>query len=558
MFTTHDAFCFLLGVGVKTVIQPPKPNVPPPSDEQFSSWLQNLENEFSSLNNHEREIVSFTLHSMCAPFRSKELAGFLDKLSRRDFLSLLPPEVSCMIFGYLDYTSLIRCAGVNRKWSYLITTNDKLWLKAIDSLKMYEPLRLRKLAIISPYKLFSNYMRKVSYFKRMAVELHCPYMEELGRSEEIGNLKELQASTDGHLVIGYTMEQPHNIYHKYQVSDISSTKIISSIKTIRSMDIRVNDNFLFLSTNTGRWVCYSWKSTKEIFSFQTYDYGYDEHRFPAFAEACERCSVLALFDTNRIQFDPDGGNHTTLKVIVPFVNEHDMLEHSVRLVRFKLDATEELKIIAQQKVMSSGIKFHHGHERSYLMPCAKHTFIFQQQNYQFFVYEVATPHRGAPCSMLFPVLLHILTPATMLDFPNEPFDPVRYRFTRDRTMIGYTNGAKFCWSTLDGKYKGFSTVEGNPYLTTVAVGNMFSLLAVITTEFYRYIIVETGSGNIVKIFPDLTPIQGSETRRYSFLGTFLHLHWLDDVTDSPDLNCKTLAVAAAAYREGFGVWHLIP
>lgn len=540
------------------MIQQPKPSVPPPSDEQFASWLENLENEFSSLNNHEREIVSFTLHSMCGPFRSKELAGFQDRLSRRDFLSLLPPEVSCMILGYLDYTTLIRCSGVNRKWSYLITSNDKLWLKALDSIKVYEPLLRKKLAFMSPFKLFSNYQRKVSYFKRMGVELHCPFMEELGRSEDIGNLKELRASADGHLVIGYTMEQPHNIYHKYQVSDISSTKIISSLKTIRSMDCRVADNFLFLSTNAGRWVCYSWKTTREIYSVQTYDYGYDEHRFPAFAEACDRCCLLALFDTNRIQFNPDGVNHTTLKVVAPFVNEHNMLEHGIRLVRFKLDATEELKIIAQQAVMSSGIKFHHGHERSDLMPCSKHKFIFQQQNYQFFIYEVDTHHRGGPCSMLFPVLLHILTPATNLDFPDEPFDPVRYRLSRDRTMMGYSNGSKFCWSTLDGKLKGYSTVEGNPYLTTVAVGSMFSLLAVITTEFYRYIIVETGSGNIVKIFPDLTPIQGSETRRYSFLGTFLHLDWLDDVTDSPELNCKTLAVAAAAYREGFGIWHLIP
>ena len=540
------------------MIQQPKPVVPPPSDVQFASWLKNLENQFSSLNNHKREFVSFTLHSMCGPFRSKELAGFQDRLSRRDFLSLLPPEVSCMILGHLNYTSLIRGAAVNRKWSYLITSNDKLWLKALDSIKVYKPLLQNKLAFMSPFKLFSNYQRKVSYFKRMAVELHCPFMEELGRSEDIGNLKELRASADGHLVIGYTMEQPHNIYHKYQVSDISSTKIISSLKTIRSMDIRVTDNFLFLSTNAGRWVCYSWKTTKEIFSVQTYDYGYDEHHFPAFAEACDRCSVLALFDTNRIQFNPDGVNHTTLKVVAPFVNEHNMLEHGIRLVRFKLNATEELKIIAQQAITSSGVKFHHGHERSYLMPCRKHKFIFQQQNYQFFIYEVDTHHRGGPCSMLFPVLLHILTPATKLDFPDEPFDPVRYRLSRDRTMMGYSNGSKFCWSTLDGKQKGYSTVEGNPFLTTVAVGNMFSLLAVITTEFYRYLIVETGSGNIVKIFPDLTPIQGSEPRRYAFLGTFLHLDWLNGVTDSPELNCKTLAVAAAAYREGFGIWHLIP
>ena len=548
-------YCFY--IGIKVVIQP-QPTIMSPSGVQFTDWLNNLENKFPSLNNHEKKIVSFTLHSMCAPFKSKELANTLDRLSKRDFLALLPPEVIFMILDYLDHTSLSCSAVVSHKWYYVITTNDKLWLKALKTIKMHEPLMLKKLAFMAPYKLFSNYKRKVNYFRKIGSELHCPFMEELNHSEDIGSLKDLQASPDGHLVIGYTMNQPHNIYHKYQVSNLSSTKILASIKTIRSMDCRVSDNFLFCSTNTGRWVCYSWKTTREVYSFQTYDYGYDEHRFPAFAECCDKCPVLAIFDTNRIQFNPDGVNHTTIKFVVPFINEHSMLEFDIRLGRFKLNATEELKIITQQAIMSSGIKFHHGHERSEYMPCAKHKMIFQQQNHQIFIYEVETSHRGGPCSILFPVLLHLINPTVELDIPDEPFDPIRYRLSRDKTILAYTSGAQFLWTMLDESWNRHTTVEGNPFLTTIAVGNVFSLLAVVTTEFYRPILVETGSGNIVRLFPDLVPIQGTEHRRYSFFATFLHLDWLDDVTDSPELNCKTLSVAAAAYREGFGIWHLIP
>ena len=248
---------------------------------EFTNWLETLEDKFSSLSNHEKKIVSFTLHSMCAPFKSKELANTLDRLSKRDFLALLPPEVTCTILKYLDYTSLSCSATVSHKWYFLITTNDKLWLEALKAIKTHEPLMQKKLSFMSPYKLFSNYKRKVNYFRKIGSELHCPFMEELNHSEDLGNLKELRASSDGHLVIGYIMTQPHNIYHKYQVSNLSSTKILSSIKTIRSMGCRVSDNFLFCSTNTGRWVCYSWKTTREVYSFQPYDYGFDEHRFPA-------------------------------------------------------------------------------------------------------------------------------------------------------------------------------------------------------------------------------------------------------------------------------------
>lgn len=544
-------------IGVKVVIQPKQP-VPPPSDVQFKDWLSNLEDKFSSLSNNEKKIVSIALHSMCAPFKSKELASTLDRLSKRDFLVLLPPEVSCMILGYLNHATLIRCAAVSHRWKYFITTNDKFWMKALSTLEMHEPLLHKKLRFMSPYKLFCNYKRKVTYFTKMGAELHCPYMEEIGRSDDLGHLKDLQASADGHLVIGYTMQQPHNIYHKYQVTDVSSTKILSTIKTIRSMDCRVNDRFLFCSTNSGRWVCYSWKTTRELYSIQTYDYGFDEHNFPAFAEACDHCPILAVFDTNRTQFNPDGVNHTTIKFLAPFVNEHSMLEFGVRLARFKLHSTPEYNIIAQQAIMSSGIKFHHGHERSEYMPCEKHRMIFQQQNFKIYIYEVNTHHRAGPCSMLFPVLIRVLHPTTELDMALEPFDPIRYRLSRDKAIIAYTSGSQFCWSTMDGTWNRHTTIEGNPYLTTVAVGSVFSMLAVVTTEFYRPILVETGSGNIVKIFPDLTPIQGTEPRRYSFLATFLHMDWLDDVPDSPELNRKALSVGAAAYREGFGVWHLIP
>ena len=521
---------------------------------QFTDWLKTLEDKFSSLSNHEKKIVSFTLHSMCAPFESKEL----DRLSKRDLFALLPPEVTCIILKYLDYKSLNCSFAVSHKWYYLITTNDRFWLDALMANKMHEPLMQKKLAFMSPYKLFSNYRRKVNYFRKIGSELHCPFMEEFNHSEDLGTPKELRATSDGHLVIGYIMTQPHNIYHKYQVSNLSSTKILASIKTIRSMGCRVNDNFLFCSTNTGRWVCYSWKTTREVYSFQPCDYGFDEHQFPAFAECCDKCPVLAIFDTNRIQFNPDGASHMTIKFIVPFVNDHSMLEFGIRLGRFKLNATKELNMITQQAIISSSIKFHHGHERSEHMPCSKHKVIFQQQNHQIFIYEIETSHRGGPCSILFPILLHLLNPTVELDIPEEPFDAHMYRLSRDKTILGYTRGPQFSWTTLDGLYNRHITVEGNPFLTTVAVGSVFSLLAVVTTEFFRPILVETGSGNIVRLFPHLMPVQGTRRRKYRFFSTFLHLDWLDDVTDSPELNCKTLSVAAAAHREGFGVWHLIP
>lgn len=536
---------------------PSKPTASLPSDTQFTNWLDNLGKKFSSLNNHEKKVVLSALHGACAPFKPKELADALDKLSKRDFLALLPPEVSCMILDYLDHSSLGCSATVSRRWNFIITTHDMLWLKALNAIKLYPPLMQNKLRFMSPYKLFSNYKRKVKYFKDIGCELHCPAMEEVNHAEDFDNVKDVLAASDGHLVLGYMMRQPHNIYQKYQVSKVSSTKILSSIKTIHAMDSRINNKFLFCSTNSGRWVCYSWRTRKEIYSIHTYGYSFEERRFPAFAEACERCPVMAVFDTNRCQFNPDGASHNTIYILGPHVNEHCELEFGIRMARIKLYVKEEWKIIVQQAIISSGSKFYHGDEHSEYMPCSKHKMIFQQQNYKFLIYELDTHHRSGPCS-LFPVLLHTIDPFYDLDFPNEPFDPVRNRLSRDKSIVGYTNGPNFCWMTFDGSLNRLSVVEGSPYLTTVAVGNVFSLLAVVTTEFYRYIVVETGNGNIVKIFADLTPIQGTEPRRYHFNATFLHLDWLDDVTDSPELNCETLALSAAAYSGGFGIWYFTP
>ncbi|XP_065892063.1 uncharacterized protein [Dysidea avara] len=542
-------------LGVKMVVQPKSESMLT-NGLHFTSLLNNVDKEFDNLSKYQKEMVLFNLHKLCAPFKCENLASTLDKLSKRDFLSLLPPEIAYKILEHLDHSSLGCSAVVSRVWYSLVTSNHKLWLKAIDSLTLHEELKERKLKYVQPYRLYVNYKRKLHYFKHIAVEMHFPDVKEFVHSGELQRIKEIRNAPDGSIALGHSMAQPHDIFRKYRIT--SSSKLLSTIKTIHTMSCRVNNKFLFCSSIGGRWMCYDWKTGKEVYTIQTRDYGYDERSYAAFADPCNKCCMLGVFSSNRVSFTPNGDCYCAIKFVVPYVNEYCELQVGIRIARFMLDATEQLNIIYHHAVVSEEIKFYCGNEKSSHMPCEKHKMIFQQQDFQVFIYEMETRHEQGPCSLL-PVLLYRFKPDVQLDIPQEAFGPHKFCLSKDMSIMGYASGPKYVWYNVDGKMRRNATIEGDPFLTVIAIGDVFSILAVVTTEFFRLLIVESASGKIVKVFPDLTPTQGWRGRSYDFTAAPLDVDWLNDITDSPELFDKTVPMLATVYGAGvFVIWHCVP
>jgi len=522
----------------------------------FTSWLNDVDEKFDHLSECQKEMVLFDLHKLCAPFKCDNLVKTLETLSKRDFLSLLPPEIGYKILAHLDHSSLGCTAVVSRAWYSLVTCNHKLWLKAIDSLQLHEGLKELKLKHMQPYRLYVNYKRKVHYFKRLAVEMQFPDIEDFVRSGDMYHIKEIRNTPDGSIVLGHSMHQPHDIYRKYGIT--STSKLQSTVKTIHTMSCRVNNRFLFCSTIGGRWMCYDWKTGKEVYTVQTRDYGYDERSYAAFADPCNKCSMIGVFSSNRVSFTPSGDCYCAIKFVVPYVNDYSELEVGIRLARFPLDGTEQLNIIYHHSLISEETKFYCGNENSSHMPCEKHKMIFQQQDFQVFIYEIETRHELGPCSLL-PVLLHRFKPGVQLDIPQEAFGPHKFSLSKDMSMMGYSSGPKFVWYSVDGKLRRNANIEGDPFLSVIAVGNVFSVLAVVTSEFFRLLIVETASGKIVQVFPALTPTQGWRGRSYDFTAAPIEADWLNDISDSPELHGKTVPLFATVYGAGvLVIWNCLP
>ncbi|KAK3607895.1 hypothetical protein CHS0354_036720 [Potamilus streckersoni] len=98
------------------------------ADMHFISWLHTMGVQFMQLTDRQKIQTLDHMVTLCSP---KELIHFSDILPvmlYRDFLRLLPVEISARILIHLDEKSLLNCRLVSRQWNNLINSLREVWM----------------------------------------------------------------------------------------------------------------------------------------------------------------------------------------------------------------------------------------------------------------------------------------------------------------------------------------------------------------------------------------------------------------------------------------------
>jgi len=94
----------------------------------FPGWLEGVVSQFSTLSNEEQTLTLNQLIACCGSEQLWHLQHKLPDFLYRDFVQLLPPELTEKILSYLPPTSLLACCQVSRLWRDRLVTCHQLWL----------------------------------------------------------------------------------------------------------------------------------------------------------------------------------------------------------------------------------------------------------------------------------------------------------------------------------------------------------------------------------------------------------------------------------------------
>jgi len=94
----------------------------------FPAWLEGVVKQFSSLSSEEQTVTLNQLISCCGSEQLWHLQQKLPDFLYRDFVSLLPPELTEKILSYLPASSLLSCCKVSKLWRDRVSGMQQLWL----------------------------------------------------------------------------------------------------------------------------------------------------------------------------------------------------------------------------------------------------------------------------------------------------------------------------------------------------------------------------------------------------------------------------------------------
>lgn len=94
----------------------------------FPSWLDGVVKHFSNLSSEEQTVTLNQLISCCGSEQLWHLQQKLPEFLYRDFVSLLPPELTEKILSYLPPASLLSCCCVSKLWRDRVGSMQQLWL----------------------------------------------------------------------------------------------------------------------------------------------------------------------------------------------------------------------------------------------------------------------------------------------------------------------------------------------------------------------------------------------------------------------------------------------
>lgn len=103
-------------------------SVAPELGGMFPSWLEEVVSQFSSLSSEEQTLTLNQLIACCGSEQLWHLQHKLPDFLYRDFVQLLPPELTEKILSYLPPVTLLSCCQVSRLWRDRLGSCRQLWL----------------------------------------------------------------------------------------------------------------------------------------------------------------------------------------------------------------------------------------------------------------------------------------------------------------------------------------------------------------------------------------------------------------------------------------------
>ncbi|XP_029921686.1 F-box/WD repeat-containing protein 2 isoform X2 [Myripristis murdjan] len=93
----------------------------------FEGWLESVSTSFLLLNDQQRNQSLDQLISLSGAAQLRHLSNGLETLLKRDFLRLLPLELTFYLLRWLDPQTLLTCCLVCKQWNKVINSCTEVW-----------------------------------------------------------------------------------------------------------------------------------------------------------------------------------------------------------------------------------------------------------------------------------------------------------------------------------------------------------------------------------------------------------------------------------------------
>lgn len=102
--------------------------------KRFEAWLQSVSTSFLTLTEPQKNETLDHLISLSGAVQLRHLSNNLETLLKRDFLRLLPLELTFYLLRWLDPKTLLTCCLVCKRWNKVIGACTEVWQGACKAL----------------------------------------------------------------------------------------------------------------------------------------------------------------------------------------------------------------------------------------------------------------------------------------------------------------------------------------------------------------------------------------------------------------------------------------
>lgn len=102
--------------------------------KDFEAWLDNISVAFLSLTDPQKNEALDTLIGLSGAVQLRHLSNNLETLLKRDFLRLLPLELSFYLLKWFEPQTLLTCCLVSKQWNKVISACTEVWQAACKNL----------------------------------------------------------------------------------------------------------------------------------------------------------------------------------------------------------------------------------------------------------------------------------------------------------------------------------------------------------------------------------------------------------------------------------------